>query len=139
VLIGFVALAIPVLALAAGLTFKAVHYMDSDEFCGMACHKVMEPEYTAYQRSPHSKVGCAGCHIGAGAEWFVKAKISGSWQLIAVAFDLYPRPIKTPVHSLRPAPAPASSAIGPTSSWATDSRFAPTTPKTSRTPRSRQR
>jgi hypothetical protein len=47
VLIGFVALAIPVLALAAGLTFKAVHYMDSDEFCGMACHKVMQPEYTA--------------------------------------------------------------------------------------------
>jgi len=33
----------------------------------------------------------------------VKAKISGSWQLIAVALDLYPRPITTPVHSLRPA------------------------------------
>ena len=102
VLIGFVALAIPVLALAAGLTFKAVHYMDSTEFCGNACHKVMEPEYTAFQRSPHVRVGCAGCHIGPGAEWFVKAKISGSWQLIAVAFDLYPRPIPTPVHSLRP-------------------------------------
>jgi hypothetical protein len=69
----------------------------------MACHKVMEPEYTAFQRSPHARVGCAGCHIGPGAEWFVKAKISGSWQLIAVAFDLYPRPIPTPVHSLRPA------------------------------------
>ena len=102
VLLGFVALAIPTLALAAGLTFKAVHYMDSDEFCGMACHKVMEPEHTAFQRSPHARVGCAGCHIGAGAEWFVKAKISGSWQLVAVAFDLYPRPIPTPVHSLRP-------------------------------------
>jgi hypothetical protein len=49
------------------------------------------------------RVGCAGCHIGPGAEWFVKAKISGSWQLIAVALDLYPRPIPTPVHSLRPA------------------------------------
>jgi len=70
--------------------------MDSTEFCGMACHKVMEPEYTAFQRSPHVRVGCAGCHIGPGAEWFVKAKISGSWQLIAVAFDLYPRPIPTP-------------------------------------------
>jgi nitrate/TMAO reductase-like tetraheme cytochrome c subunit len=103
VLLTFVALTIPVLALAAGLTFKAVHYMDSTEFCGMACHKVMQPEYTAFQRSPHLRVGCAGCHIGAGAEWFVKAKISGSWQLIAVAFDLYPRPIPTPVHSLRPA------------------------------------
>ena len=84
------------------LSFKAIHYMDSDKFCGTVCHTVMEPEYTAYQRSPHARVGCAGCHIGPGAEWFVKAKISGSWQLIAVAFDLYPTPIKTPVHSLRP-------------------------------------
>jgi hypothetical protein len=103
VLLGFLALSVPVIALAAGLTFKAVHYMDSTEFCGTACHKVMQPEYTAFQRSPHVSVGCAGCHIGPGAEWFVKAKISGSWQLIAVAFDLYPRPISTPVHSLRPA------------------------------------
>ena len=102
VLITFVALAVPVLALAAGLTFKAVHYMDSTEFCGEACHKVMQPEYTAFKRSPHVQVGCAGCHIGPGAEWFVKAKISGSWQLVAVAFDLYPRPIPTPVESLRP-------------------------------------
>jgi len=102
VVLTFFALAVPVLALAAGLTFKAVHYMDSTEFCGMACHKVMQPEYTAFQRSPHVSVGCAGCHIGPGAEWFVKAKISGSWQLVAVAFDLYPRPIPTPVESLRP-------------------------------------
>ncbi len=103
VLLGFVALAVPVIAVGAGLTYKAVHYMDSTEFCGMACHKVMEPEYTAFLRSPHARVGCAGCHIGPGAQWFVKAKISGSWQLIAVALDLYPRPIPTPVHSLRPA------------------------------------
>jgi hypothetical protein len=103
VLLGFAALAVPIIAIGAGLTYKAVHYMDSTEFCGTACHKVMQPEYTAFQRSPHVGVGCAGCHIGPGAEWFVKAKISGSWQLIAVAFDLYPRPIPTPVHSLRPA------------------------------------
>jgi len=102
VLLGFLALAVPIIALAAGLTYKAVHYMDSDVFCGTACHQVMQPEYTAFQRSPHARVGCAGCHIGPGAEWFVKAKISGAWQLVAVAFDLYPRPISTPVHSLRP-------------------------------------
>jgi len=103
VLLGFTALAVPIIAVAAGLTYKAVHFMDSTEFCGTACHNVMQPEYTAFQRSPHVSVGCAGCHIGPGAEWFVKAKISGSWQLIAVALDLYPRPITTPVHSLRPA------------------------------------
>ena len=103
VLLGFTALAVPIIAIAAGLTYKAVHFMDSDEFCGTACHNVMQPEYTAFQRSPHARVGCAGCHIGPGAEWFVKAKISGSWQLVAVALDLYPRPIPTPVHALRPA------------------------------------
>jgi len=103
VLLGFTALAVPIIAIAAGLTYKAVHFMDSTEFCGTACHQVMQPEYTAFQRSPHVGVGCAGCHIGPGAEWFVKAKISGAWQLVAVALDLYPRPIETPVHSLRPA------------------------------------
>ena len=103
VLLGFTALSVPIIAIAAGLTYKAVHYMDSTEFCGTACHQVMQPEYTAFQRSPHVGVGCAGCHIGPGAEWFVKAKISGAWQLVAVALDLYPRPIETPVHSLRPA------------------------------------
>jgi hypothetical protein len=63
----------------------------------------MRPEYTAYQRSPHARVGCVSCHIGPGADWFVKSKLSGSWQLVSVTFDLYPKPIPTPVHNLRPA------------------------------------
>lgn len=84
-------------------TYKAVEVMDSTPFCGTACHSVMAPEYTTYQRSPHSRVDCVSCHIGPGAGWFVKSKLSGSWQLISVNLDLYPRPIPTPVHSLRPA------------------------------------
>jgi NapC/NirT cytochrome c family, N-terminal region len=91
-----------VVVLAVG-SFKAVHWMESVEFCGTVCHTVMQPEYTAYQRSPHARVACADCHIGPGANWFVKSKISGSWQLIAVTFNLYPTPIPTPVHNLRPA------------------------------------
>jgi len=63
----------------------------------------MAPEYTTYQRSPHSRVPCVSCHIGPGAGWFVKSKLSGSWQLISVNLNLYPRPIPTPVHNLRPA------------------------------------
>lgn len=89
--------------LLAGATYKGVHVMESTAFCGTTCHTVMQPEYTAYQRSPHARVDCVDCHIGPGANWFVKSKISGSWQLIAVTFDLYPRPIETPVHDLRPA------------------------------------
>ncbi|MCK6606057.1 MAG: NapC/NirT family cytochrome c [Ignavibacteriaceae bacterium] len=84
-------------------SFKAYEYTDSDEFCGTVCHTVMEPEYTAYQHSPHSKVGCVKCHIGEGADWFVRAKISGSYQLYSVMFNKYSRPIPTPIANLRPA------------------------------------
>jgi hypothetical protein len=63
----------------------------------------MEPEYTAYKNSPHSRVACVECHIGSGADWFVKSKISGARQLLAVATASYPTPIETPVHGLRPA------------------------------------
>jgi NapC/NirT cytochrome c family, N-terminal region len=84
-------------------TYKAVEVMESTEFCGAACHTVMEPEYTTYKRSPHARVRCVECHIGSGANWFVKSKLSGSWQVVSVAFNLYPRPIAVPVHNLRPA------------------------------------
>jgi nitrate/TMAO reductase-like tetraheme cytochrome c subunit len=87
----------------AGATYKGVEIMESVEFCGLACHSVMEPEHTAYQRSAHSRVACAECHIGPGADWFVKSKLDGAWQLVAVALDLYPRPVPTPLHDLRPA------------------------------------
>jgi thiosulfate reductase cytochrome b subunit/fumarate reductase subunit C len=85
-------------------SFKAYDYMETDQFCGNVCHSVMQPEYTAYQNNVHSRVHCVKCHIGPGADWFVKSKISGSYQLLSVSFNLYSRPIKTPVHDLRPAP-----------------------------------
>jgi hypothetical protein len=87
----------------AGATYKGVEIMDSVAFCGMACHSVMQPEHTAHQRSPHSRVRCVECHIGPGADWFVKSKLDGAWQMVAVALDIYPRPIPTPLHDLRPA------------------------------------
>ena len=87
----------------AAATYKGVEVMESVEFCGTACHTVMQPEHTAHARSPHQRVTCAECHIGPGADWFVKSKVSGAWQLVAVAFDLYPRPVPTPLHNLRPA------------------------------------
>jgi hypothetical protein len=84
-------------------TYRAVNYMDSVAFCGTTCHTVMQPEYTAYLNSPHSRVGCVACHIGSGASWFVRSKLSGVGQVFAVTFDTYPRPIPTPVRNLRPA------------------------------------
>lgn len=84
-------------------SFKAYEYTETDEFCGTVCHKVMEPEYTAYLDSPHSRVGCVGCHIGSGTSWYVKSKFSGAYQVYSVLFNKYSRPIPTPVHALRPA------------------------------------
>jgi hypothetical protein len=91
------------LAIASQLTYGAVNYMDSVTFCGQTCHTVMQPEYTAYQNSPHSRVECVQCHIGPGAGWFVKSKLSGVGQVIAVTLHTYPTPIPTPVRNLRPA------------------------------------
>ena len=99
----FVAATLVNVVLLAAATYEGIEVMDSTEFCGTTCHTVMAPEFTAYNRSPHSRVKCVECHIGPGAGWFVKSKLSGSWQLVSVALDLYPRPIPTPVHNLRPA------------------------------------
>ncbi len=84
-------------------SYQAYEHTESDQFCGETCHSVMEPEYTAYQYSPHARVGCVQCHIGSGASYFVKSKLSGSYQVYAVTFNKYPRPIPTPIENLRPA------------------------------------
>lgn len=84
-------------------SYKGVAYMDTTGFCGQACHQVMGPEFSAYQGAPHSRVECATCHIGPGAGWFVKSKISGLRQVWALTTHTYSRPIPTPVKYLRPA------------------------------------
>jgi hypothetical protein len=84
-------------------SYRGVEYMDSTAFCGTACHKVMAPEYAAYVDSPHSRVACVQCHIGPGASWFVRSKLSGTRQLVAVSLETYSRPIASPVKHLRPA------------------------------------
>lgn len=101
---GFIAVAtLANVLIGSTFTYRAVEHMESVQFCGTTCHTVMKPEYTAYQHSPHSKVACTSCHIGPGASWFVKSKLSGAWQVIAVTANIYPRPIPTPVENLRPA------------------------------------
>ncbi|MBK8792854.1 MAG: NapC/NirT family cytochrome c [Holophaga sp.] len=100
IVVGATALNILILGTAS---FKGVEYMDSTQFCGQACHSVMSPELTAYKDGAHSRVTCTQCHIGPGAGWFVKSKISGTRQLIAVSLKTYSRPIPSPVEHLRPA------------------------------------
>ena len=91
---------IVIVSLAA---YRGIEYMDSVQFCGQVCHTVMKPEFTAYQDGAHSRVTCVQCHIGSGASWFAKSKISGTRQILAVTFHTYSTPIPSPVQNLRPA------------------------------------
>jgi len=102
--LGVVGLATAVNVLIIGTaSYRGVSYMDSTQFCGQTCHTVMTPEFTAYQNSPHAHVECVQCHIGPGAGWFVRSKLSGVRQVFAVTFHTYSRPIPSPVKYLRPA------------------------------------
>lgn len=83
--------------------YQSYHYTESVQFCGQACHGVMKPELVTYLHSPHARVACAECHIGKGATWYVRSKLSGTYQVYAVFADKYPKPIPTPVKNLRPA------------------------------------
>ena len=95
-------------------SYKGYEYTESAEFCGTKCHP-MAPQFTRYERSPHANVDCVKCHIGPGASFFVKSKIDGIRQVIAVMADTYQRPIKSPVHNLRPARETCETCHTPTS------------------------
>lgn len=99
----FVSGAVAFLLITAIGVVQTYHYTESTRFCGAACHGPMHPEYTTYLISPHARVGCVDCHIGSGAEHYIKAKINGVHQLLATITDTYSRPVPTPVHNLRPA------------------------------------
>ncbi len=101
--ISFMTFLLVFVVVSAAGSYKAYEFTESTAFCGQLCHTVMSPEYTAYQLSPHARVACAECHVGPGASWFVKSKLSGTRQVFAAAFNTFPRPIPTPVQNLRPA------------------------------------
>jgi nitrate/TMAO reductase-like tetraheme cytochrome c subunit len=90
-------------ALLIWASYQGFHYTESVKFCGTICHVQMQPEFTAYQDSPHARVPCVACHVGEGASWYVKSKLSGVRQLYAVLTHSYETPIPTPIAHLRPA------------------------------------
>lgn len=91
------------LFLSALGSYEAFHFTESTRFCGELCHYIMVPEHTAYQNSPHAKVLCVSCHVGPGAGWYVRSKLSGAYQVYATLVKKYPKPIPTPIKNLRPA------------------------------------
>ncbi len=102
-LIVIVCLGFIFLFMSAFGSYRAFEYTESVTFCGQACHSVMNPEYVAYQASPHARIRCVECHVGSGADAYLKAKFSGARQLWGVVTGHYNRPIQTPVHNMRSA------------------------------------
>ncbi len=99
-------LAVTIFVVLPGLavsSYEGYLYTESTEFCANVCHSVMEPQGVAHADSPHARVTCAACHIGEGAGWFVKSKLSGTRQVLAVWRETYSRPIPPAITELRPA------------------------------------
>jgi hypothetical protein len=92
------------LVIASQLSYRAVHHMESVQFCGQTCH-VMKPEFTAHQFPSHATVECVECHVTPGATGFVKAKMAGTRQLMAVITNSYVRPIESAMESDRLVPS----------------------------------
>ncbi len=91
------------LSLSAFGSYRAFEYSESVAFCGQVCHSVMNPEFVAYNASPHSKIACVECHVGGGADNYLKAKFTGVRQLYQLIVGGYSRPIHTPVKNMRSA------------------------------------
>src|SRR3989338_6658158 len=100
--IGGLTLIATIVVLLSVTGYRAYHFTESTEFCGMVCHQVMKPEHTAHRYSPHARVACTQCHVGPGAGWFVRSKLSGLYEVYAVTTNRSQRPIPTPAQNLRP-------------------------------------
>ena len=85
-------------------TYRAVGYMETNQFCGQSCH-VMKPEFTAHENSPHARVECVDCHVSPGAAGWLESKMAGTHQLIDVVFNRFHRPIESALERNRLVPS----------------------------------
>ena len=92
-LVGFAAGSVGFMFLTALGSYQTYHLTETNSFCGEACHKPMEPQYKAYQHSAHAQVACVACHVGPGAENYIRTKVSGVRQLFQMVMNSYPAPI----------------------------------------------
>ena len=91
--------------IASQVSYRAVAYMETKQFCGQSCH-VMKPEFTAWQQAaPHQQVACVDCHVEPGAQGWFKSKTAGTVQFTAVVLNSYPRPIPSAMESNKLSPS----------------------------------
>jgi len=81
------------LAIVALAAVGAVHYTESNKFCGQVCHTPMTPQFTAHAAYPHSRVDCVSCHVSPGAKGLISAKLNGTRQMIMAMTGSFSRPI----------------------------------------------
>jgi hypothetical protein len=86
------------------VSYRAVKYMETPQFCGASCH-TMNPELAAYQNSPHSRVECVECHVAPGATGWINSKTNGIRQLFETVLNTSPKPIPSALESNRLVPA----------------------------------
>ena len=91
------------LVLLSMASVGAVHYMETTEFCGRVCHTTMEPQYVGHQSGPHARVACVDCHVGPGAGALIESKMAGTRQLWQIATNRVPKPVPSPIRTMRPA------------------------------------
>jgi nitrate/TMAO reductase-like tetraheme cytochrome c subunit len=84
------------IAIVAVASVGAVHYSESNAFCGQVCHVPMEPQFTTHRLSPHSRIQCVECHVTPTTSGFLTAKLNGTRQLYQLVTNTYNRPIPSP-------------------------------------------
>ena len=91
-LVVFVMLAIGVnLIIGTQATYRAIHYMETPQFCGGTCHSE-RPQFVAHMDSNHASVECAVCHVAPGQKGWIESKMNGTKQLWAELTDSFPKP-----------------------------------------------
>jgi nitrate/TMAO reductase-like tetraheme cytochrome c subunit len=100
VVAGVLVLTLVNLAIVTVATTGALHYMETNAFCGMVCHTPMAPEFTAHPAFAHANVDCVGCHVAPGAGGALRAKMNGARQAWEFLAGSYARPIATPARNL---------------------------------------
>lgn len=103
VLLGLLVGAVVALGVTSVGSFQAFRALESNTFCGQACHAVMAPEAIAHGQTVHARVACVECHIGSGVGHYLRAKTAGMRRLVALATGNVQRPIPTPIQDMRPA------------------------------------
>lgn len=96
----FAIIVVSSLGVAGASGFRSIEFMDSSTFC-TTCHTVMNPQIEAYELSSHAEVNCTTCHIapdagplGPNLDAYVKVKLGGLRQTLAVLTDSYHQPVR---------------------------------------------